>query len=96
MENIIKSFTLRKRATILLLFVLVICGYFSYIAIPKEDCPDVKDKDRKIDSFVEWIESKMSKQKGGKRRTKRNRKRKTRNRKSGKRKSKKTKRRNRK
>jgi hypothetical protein len=41
-----------------------------------EDCPDVKDKDRKIDSFVEWIESKMSKQKGGKRkrRTKRNRK----------------------
>ena len=42
-----------------------------------EDCPDVKDKDRKIDSFVEWIESKMSKQKGGKSksgRTKRNRK----------------------
>ena len=61
-----------------------------------EDCPDVKEKDRKIDSFVEWINSKMSKQKGGKRRTKRNRKRKTRNRKSGKRKSKKTKRRNRK
>jgi len=42
MENIIKSFTLRKRATILLLFVLVVCGYFSYIAIPKEDSPDVK------------------------------------------------------
>jgi thiol-disulfide isomerase/thioredoxin len=39
-----------------------------------EDCPDVKDKDRKIDSFVEWIDSKMSKQKGGKRRTKKNKK----------------------
>ena len=37
-----------------------------------EDCPDVKDKDRKIDSFVKWIDSKMSKQKGGKRRTKKN------------------------
>ena len=61
-----------------------------------EDSTDVKEKDRKIDSFIEWIDSKMSKQKGGKRRTKRNRKRKTRNRKSGKRKSKKTKRRNRK
>jgi thiol-disulfide isomerase/thioredoxin len=32
-----------------------------------EDCPDIKDKDRKIDSFVKWIDSKMSKQKGGKR-----------------------------
>jgi hypothetical protein len=31
-----------------------------------EDCTDVKDKDRKIDSFVKWIDSKMSKQKGGK------------------------------
>ena len=31
-----------------------------------EDCPDVKDKNRKIDSFVEWIDSKMSKQKGRK------------------------------
>ena len=39
-----------------------------------EDCPDVKDKNRKIDSFVEWIDSKMSKQKGGKRRTKKNKK----------------------
>jgi thiol-disulfide isomerase/thioredoxin len=39
-----------------------------------EDSPDVKNKDRKIDSFVEWIDSKMSKQKGGKRKTKRNRK----------------------
>jgi thiol-disulfide isomerase/thioredoxin len=38
-----------------------------------EDCPDVKEKDRKIDSFVKWIDSKMSKQKGGKRRTKKNR-----------------------
>ena len=38
-----------------------------------EDSPDVKNKDRKIDSFVEWIDSKMSKQKGGKRRTKKNR-----------------------
>jgi thiol-disulfide isomerase/thioredoxin len=37
-----------------------------------EDCPDVKEKDRKIDSFVEWINSKMSKQKGGK--SKRNKK----------------------
>ena len=42
MENIIRSFTLRKRATILLLAVLVICGYFSYMSIPKEDSPDVK------------------------------------------------------
>ena len=56
-----------------------------------EDSTDVKEKDRKIDSFIEWIDSKMSKQKGGKRRTKRNIKRKTRHRKS-----KKTKRRNRK
>ena len=40
-----------------------------------EDSPDVKNKDRKIDSFVEWIDSKMSKQKGGKRKTKKNRKR---------------------
>lgn len=51
-----------------------------------EDCPNLKDdeKDRKVDSFVKWIDSKMSKQKGGKRkrRTKRNKK-------SGKRKSKK-------
>jgi thiol-disulfide isomerase/thioredoxin len=39
-----------------------------------EDCPDVKEKDRKIDSFIKWIDSKMSKQKGGKRRTKKNRK----------------------
>lgn len=46
-----------------------------------EDSPDVKEKDRKIDSFVEWINSKMSNQKGGKRRTKRNKK-------SGKRKTK--------
>ena len=38
-----------------------------------EDCTDIKDKDRKIDSFVKWIDSKMSKQKGGKRRTKKNR-----------------------
>ena len=38
-----------------------------------EDCPDVKEKDRKIDSFIKWIDSKMSKQKGGKRRTKKNR-----------------------
>ena len=37
-----------------------------------EDCPDIKDKDRKIDSFVKWIDSKMSKQKGGKRRARRN------------------------
>jgi hypothetical protein len=49
-----------------------------------EDCPDVKDKDRKIDSFVKWIDSKMSKHKGrksrknfkvrrgGKRKTKKN------------------------
>ena len=53
-----------------------------------EDCPNLKDdeKDRKVDSFVKWIDSKMSKQKGGKRkrRTKRNKK-------SGKRKSKKNK-----
>ena len=41
-----------------------------------EDCPNLKDdeKDRKVDSFVKWIDSKMFKQKGGKR-----------NRKSGKR-----------
>ena len=43
-----------------------------------EDCPDLKDdeKDRKVDSFVKWISSKISEQKGGKRksRTKRNRK----------------------
>jgi len=32
-----------------------------------EDCPDIKDKDRKIDSFVKWIDSKMKKQQGGKR-----------------------------
>jgi thiol-disulfide isomerase/thioredoxin len=31
-----------------------------------EDCVDVKDKNRKIDSFVKWIDSKMSKQKGRK------------------------------
>lgn len=37
-----------------------------------EDCPDIENKDRKIDSFVKWIDSKMSKQKGGKRRTKKN------------------------
>ena len=37
-----------------------------------EDSPDVKEKDRKIDSFVEWIDSKMSNQKGGK--SKRNKK----------------------
>jgi thiol-disulfide isomerase/thioredoxin len=37
-----------------------------------EDSPDIKDKDRKIDSFVKWIDSKMSKQKGGK--SKRNKK----------------------
>jgi thiol-disulfide isomerase/thioredoxin len=51
-----------------------------------EDCPDLKDdeKDRKVDSFVKWIDSKIKKQKGGKRR-----KYKTKNRKSGKRKSKK-------
>ena len=50
-----------------------------------EDCPDLLDdeKDRKVDSFVKWIDSKMGKQKGGKR-TKRNKK-------SGKRKSKKNK-----
>jgi|LakMenE18May11ns_1017448.scaffolds.fasta_scaffold9641553_2 thiol-disulfide isomerase/thioredoxin len=47
-----------------------------------EDCPDVKEKDRKIDSFVEWIDSKMSKQKGGKRKTKT--KKNGKNRKSGK------------
>ena len=39
-----------------------------------EDSPDVKEKDRKIDSFVEWIESKIAKQKGGKRKTKKHRK----------------------
>jgi thiol-disulfide isomerase/thioredoxin len=39
-----------------------------------EDCPDLLEKDRKVDSFVKWIDSKMSKQKGGKRRTKRNKK----------------------
>jgi thiol-disulfide isomerase/thioredoxin len=37
-----------------------------------EDSPDVKEKDRRIDSFVEWIDSKMINKKGGKRRTKRN------------------------
>lgn len=42
MENIIRLFTLRKRATIVLLSILVICGYFSYFSIPKEDSPDVK------------------------------------------------------
>ena len=53
-----------------------------------EDSPDVKNKDRKIDSFVEWIDSKMSKQKGGKRKrkTRRNKtKRKTRRNKKSKR-----------
>jgi len=47
-----------------------------------EDCKDVLEKDRKVDSFVKWIDSKMTKQKGGKRRTKKNKK-------SGNRKSKK-------
>jgi len=47
-----------------------------------EDCHDVKDKNRKIDSFVEWIDSKMSKQKGGKRRTKSRKSRKSRKRKT--------------
>ena len=42
MENIIQAFTLKKRATILFLIVLTICGYFSYISIPKEDSPDIK------------------------------------------------------
>ena len=42
MENIIEAFTLRKRATILFLIVLTICGYFSYTSIPKEDNPNVK------------------------------------------------------
>lgn len=53
-----------------------------------DDCPDVKDKDRKIDSFVKWIDSKISKQKGGKRK----RKRRTKRNKSGRRKSKKSRR----
>ena len=44
-----------------------------------EDCPDLLEKDRKVDSFVKWISLKMSKQKGGKK-----------NRKSGNRKSKKS------
>jgi thiol-disulfide isomerase/thioredoxin len=37
-----------------------------------EDCPDLKDdeKDRKVDSFVKWIDSKMKKQKGGNRKRK--------------------------
>ena len=51
-----------------------------------EDCPDLLEKDRKVDSFVKWISLKMSKQKGGKRitkRTKRNKK--TKNRSSKKR-----------
>ena len=48
-----------------------------------EDSPDVKEKDRKIDSFVEWIDSKMKKQQGGKR------KRSKKNKKSGKRRTKK-------
>jgi thiol-disulfide isomerase/thioredoxin len=45
-----------------------------------EDCPDLKDdeKDRKVDSFVKWIDSKIKKQKGGKRRTKKSGKRKSR------------------
>lgn len=36
-----------------------------------EDCSDLKDdeKDRKVDSLVKWINSKMSKQKGGKKRS---------------------------
>lgn len=58
-----------------------------------EDCPNLKDdeKDRKVDSFVKWIDSKMSKQKGGKRR-----KHKTKNRSSKKRTKKNRTRRNRK
>jgi len=45
-----------------------------------EDCPDLKhdEKDRKVDSFVKWIDSKIKKQKGGKRRTKKSGKRKSR------------------
>jgi thiol-disulfide isomerase/thioredoxin len=31
-----------------------------------EDCTDIQDKNRKIDSFVKWIDTKMSKQKGRK------------------------------
>lgn len=42
MKKIIEAFTLRKRATIFFLLILVICGYFSYLSIPKEDSPDVK------------------------------------------------------
>jgi thiol-disulfide isomerase/thioredoxin len=56
-----------------------------------EDCPDVKEKDRKIDSFVEWIDSKISKQKGGKRKRngKSGKRRTKKNKKSGKRRTKK-------
>ena len=42
MEKIIQAFILRKRATILLLFISIVCGYFSYTSIPKEDNPNVK------------------------------------------------------
>ena len=42
MEKIIEAFTHRKRATIFFLLILVVCGYFSYLSIPKEDSPDVK------------------------------------------------------
>jgi thiol-disulfide isomerase/thioredoxin len=49
-----------------------------------EDCPDLKDdeKDRKVDSFVKWINSKINKQTGGKRKKSTKRKRKTNRRKT--------------
>ena len=51
-----------------------------------EDCPDLDDdeKDRKIDSFVKWINSKMSKPMTGGKRKKSNKKRSNKRRRSNK------------
>ena len=54
-----------------------------------EDCKDVLEKDRKVDSFVKWIDSKMSKQKGGKRKKPKTKSRKSKKNRSSKKRTKK-------
>ena len=42
MWGLIQAFTYRKRANIFLLVTLIVCGFFSYLSIPKEESPDIK------------------------------------------------------
>jgi multidrug efflux pump len=42
MKTVIKFFAQRQRATILLLIIGVLFGYYSYLTVPKEDSPDIE------------------------------------------------------